>query len=129
MDKAMDEYVIKQTVETKLTRQDIDDIMCSALEGGVNYWCWKVEVVGDKYLGEWASDQISRGGRLKFYDAETEDTWVLTLQKFLNGFKLWVKRGLDHGACRNGVVDGCMIDAADADVIVQLSLFGDVIFG
>ncbi len=41
----------------------IDDIMATALEGGITYWCDDAEVVGD-YLGEYASEQISRGGTL-----------------------------------------------------------------
>ena len=125
----MNEFVVRPKIEIKLTQQDIDDIVCAALEGGVNYWCWKVEVVGGKYLGEWASDQISRGGWIRFYDSETEDNWLLTLKKFLNGFRLWVEKGMDHGACADGKVDCCMIDAADADNIVQLALFGDIVFG
>ena len=39
--------------DVEITQQDIDDIMCSALEGGINYWCRKAEVVGD-YLGEYS---------------------------------------------------------------------------
>ena len=55
---------------------------------------------------------------------------MLTLKKFLKGFRLWVEKGYDrNGACANGVVDGCMIDASDADNIIQLALFGDIIFG
>lgn len=46
-----------------LTQQDIDDIMASALDGGICYWCRMAEVVGE-YLGEYASDQISLGGSL-----------------------------------------------------------------
>ena len=37
-------------IVAKLTPQDIDDIMVSALEGGINYWCRRVVVQGD-YLG------------------------------------------------------------------------------
>ena len=43
--------------------------MATALDGGITYWCNKAEVIGG-YLGEYASDQISRGGKLKLYDYE-----------------------------------------------------------
>lgn len=49
--------------------EDIDDIMAGALEGGINYWCDEAKVVGN-YLGEYASEQISRGGQLKLHDFE-----------------------------------------------------------
>ena len=113
-----------------LTEKDIDDIMCCALEGGINYWCCDAEVVGE-YLGEYGSEQISRGGKLKLYDAESDDVWELTLEKFLKGFKLWVENGRDeYGALKSdGGVDAGEIDAACADEIIQFALFDEIIFG
>ena len=49
-------------MDVTINQRDIDDIMSIALEGGITYWCSYVEVVGGEYLGEYASDQISRGG-------------------------------------------------------------------
>lgn len=114
----------------QLTQQDVDDIMVGALEGGINYWCREAEVVGD-YLGEYASDQISRGGKLILHDAESSDKWELDLEKFLNGMKIWVQNGDDnYGAVqKDGTVDTCQIDAEMADLIVQYALFGEVVFG
>ena len=51
-----------------LSDEDIDDIMSAALDGGITYWCCKAKVVG-KYLGEYASEQIARGGVLLLYDS------------------------------------------------------------
>ncbi len=109
------------------TDQDIDDIMCGALEGGITYWCGRAEVVGD-YLGEYASDQISRDGKIKLYDSENDDCYELTKKKFINGLKLFVQ---ERG---NEVLDGTdldttLIDAGDADLIIQYALFGEVVYG
>lgn len=65
-------FTVQPKIDVNLTQQDIDDIMVAALEGGINYWCRKAEAVGG-YLGECASDQISRGGSLILYDAEGSD--------------------------------------------------------
>lgn len=113
-----------------VTQENIDDIMCAALEGGITYWCCKADVVG-KYLGEYASEQISRGGELKLYDAESEDTWMLTRDKLLNGIKLWAEWGGDQCSAiqGNGTLDTSEIDADVADMIVQYALFGGVVFG
>ena len=127
----MDEkvFTVKAEINVKLTQQDIDDIMVAALEGGIDYWCFKVEVVGD-YLGEYASEQISRGGMLKLYDIENGDKNWLDLEKFLKGFKLWLENdGDEYGAVENGEVDCCNIDAGCADEIVQYALFGELVFG
>ena len=70
--------------KVELDNECIDDIMATALEGGITYWCDDVEIVGD-YLGEYASEQISRGGTLKLHDSEEDETYELTLDKFLEG--------------------------------------------
>ena len=127
----MDEkvFTVKVEINVKLTQQDIDDIMVAALEGGITYWCFKAEVVGD-YLGKYASEQISRGGMLKLYDIENGDKYWLDLEKFLNGFKLWVENGGDqYGAVQGHEVDCCNIDAGCADEIDQYAQFGEVIYG
>lgn len=120
-------FTVRPQIEVNLTQQDIDDIMVAALEGGINYWCQEVEVVG-KYLGEYASGQISRGGSLILHDADSSDKWELTLEKFLNGVKLYFEDG-----CRVQVEDSCIdagdVDANDADCIVQFAIFGKVVFG
>ena len=117
-------------VRARLTQEDIDDIMVGALEGGINYWCREAEVVGE-YLGEYASEQISRGGALTLYDAESSDKWTLDLEKFLNGVKLWLQNGDDrYGALqRDGALDTGEIDGEMADMIVQYAIFGEVQFG
>ena len=126
----MSVFRIKITSEIRLSQVDIDDIMSTALEGGINYWCRKAKVVGE-YLGEYASEQISRGGTLKLYDAESDDVWELTLDKFLKGFKLWIELGYDEYGSYDyeGNVDTGQIDAEGADCIIQLALFDEIIFG
>ena len=126
----MENYNIEINKKYTVTPQDIDDIMVTALEGGINYWCRKAEVVGE-YLGECASDQISRGGSLILYDAESSDHWELNLEKLLYGIQKaiednWYDR---YDWYVDGELDCCQIDAEVADVIVQLALFDDVVFG
>lgn len=120
-------FTVRPQIEVNLTQQDIDDIMVAALEGGINYWCREAEVVG-KYLGEYASDQISRGGSLILHDAESSDKWELTLEKFLNGVKLYFEDGC-HVQVEDNCIDAGDIDSSDADCIVQFALFGKVVFG
>lgn len=114
----------------KITEEDIDGIMVGALEGGINYWCCEAEVVGE-YLNEWASHQISKGGKLLLHDAEEDDVYELTLEKFLSGIKKWYENGGDvYGAVKkNGTIDCSNIDAGDADSIVQYAIFGELVFG
>lgn len=128
-------FDISVEIHATLTQQDIDDIMVSALEGGICYWARKAVVVG-KYLGEYASDQISRSGELEIWLEEPFENdktcYTLNLDKFLSGFKMWLENGC--GNCdvidnSDGSVDCCQIDAIGADEIVQYALFGEVMYG
>ena len=126
------ERKIKVEREIKLTDENVDDIMVSALEGGIVYWCCEAEVVEDEYYGEYASEQISRGGSLRLYDAEEEDgPWILNLEKFVNGVKLWVEDGYADKVCAidGDEIDCGQVDAIQADLIVQLALFGEIVYG
>ena len=120
---------VKVEFEVLLSDQDIDDIMVSALEGGITYWCGQVDVV-DKYLGEYASDQISRGGSLILYDCESDDKWVLTKEKFLNGVKKFISIHPDVNVLdKDKRIDTWKIDGYFADMIIQYALFDDIMFG
>ncbi len=125
----MKKFIIEVPRTVTVTEDDIDCIMSSALDF-IGYWCEKAEVVGD-YLGEYASEQIARGGTLKLYDAEDDEVWELTLEKLLAGIKQWYEEGYDRydavqpdGTIACGWIDGLM-----ADMIVQLALFGEIVYG
>ncbi len=128
----MNEIFAKFTI--RVSNEDIDDIVCTALEGGINYWCNSAEVEGE-YLGEFASDQISRGGTLKLYDAESDDVWLLDKPKLLNGISKAITNGFlleyEWAKFDNEIItlDTCQIDAEVADAIIQYALFGKIIFG
>lgn len=122
-------FVLEVSRQIVVTRQDIDDIMCCALEGGINYWCRKAEVVEGIYYGEYASEQISHGGSLRLYDSEEDEVYVLTLDKFLNGISLACRDGYADEWFDGEILDCCQIDAEAADIIVQYALFGEVVYG
>ena len=112
-----------------ISDEDIDDIMSAAMDGGITYWCGRAEVVGE-YLGEYASEQISRGGTLKLYDIEDPKTvYELTLDKFLNGLRLWLENERAFALTEAGRLDVGQIDAAAADTIIQYALFCDIVYG
>lgn len=115
-------------MNVNLTQKDVDDLMCTALEGGICYWCGRAEVVGEM-LGDYAHEQISRGGSLILHDAESSDKWELTLEKFLRGVELYIKNGDRVTVEDFKLVDYGELDAEDADCIVQYALFGKLVFG
>ena len=92
-------FEVHAEITVRLTQQDVDDIMVSALEGGICYWCDRVTVEG-QYLGKYASEQISRGGTLKVhvtepFDEQDTEWYELDIEKFIQGFRLWLENGGD----------------------------------
>ena len=128
--KKRDAFFVNISKSVKITAEDIDDIMCSALEGGINYWCGKAEVVGE-YLGEYASEQISRGGSLMLHDIENDEADELNLKKFLKGIQMAIQHNYyaEYEWCNGTELDTCQVDAEVADAIIQLALFDDIIYG
>ena len=126
----MDKYSIEVNLNITVTSEDIDDIMATAREGGINYWCDKATVVGN-YLGEFASEQIARGGTLKLHDAEENKNHLLTRDGLLKGIKMAIENNYftDYGWHNGKELDTCNVDAEVADVIIQLAIFGDVVYG
>lgn len=132
-----------EEIEFSLTDENIDEIIYTAFEGGITYWCGRVTSVGD-LLGDYNYEQISRGGQLILHDLENGEEYTLTKEKFLTGIVLYVEN--TYSGCLgklnpgdetwifesiNGelrVDPGC-IDSEIADAIIQYALFENIIFG
>lgn len=118
-------FTIKAKV--KVTAENIDDLLVSAFEGGINYWCHEVKVISmpPGIKETLASYAISKGGVLQIFDRDSYDTWELTLPKFIKGLKKYMKA--NGVLSMEGIIDNH--DASTADAIVQLALFGEIVFG
>lgn len=125
--------IIEVSFNVLVTDEDIDDIMVSALEGDINHWCAEAKVQGE-YLGEFASDQISRGGTLLLYDVEERKYEELTKEKFLAGMKRYLEHPIYEDTIYPGTHEGrylldcTLIDAPVSDMIIQYALFGEIVY-
>ena len=129
-------YDVQVTYSVKVTDEDLDQIMSSALESGILYWCDKAEVCENRYFGEFAHEQISRGGSLRLHDAERDINHVLKLSDVKKGIALYLANYKasnvitpDIRDYETGGLNMYNIDATVADMVVQYALFGDVIYG
>lgn len=108
--------------------QDIADLLVTAFEGGINYWCRKVKIktypesLEDKNM--MASDILAHGAILTLHDAESSDKWDLTLEKFLSGLKKHLENS--EYPTMEALMDSH--DANDADCIIQYALFNEQVF-
>lgn len=115
-------------VQVELNDQFFDDIICTMLEGGSNYWIEHVIIKhpdGTKPRGtplsEWASSAINKGGEVHIYPSEEMGHFVLTKQKIINGLKDLMKAhpgtlALIHENSENS------IDADIPDLLIILAI-------
>lgn len=128
----LDDIVGEVVIPTKIPRVWVEHMFSTALEGGINYWCPKVELVGAWQEGlRYLADHLSYGRKLIVFEDEDEtgnpETWKrheLTLDKWLTGFRLWC---LHIDKTPQGVYDN--YDIEHADCIVQFALFGEIVYG
>jgi hypothetical protein len=133
----MKEFKVSITTEKIFSAEEIADLIVSALEGGINYWCRKAvmkeNAITHDYFGvvpedqdkiNYASDLISYGGTLILFDAESNDKWELDAEKLLKGIEMHCT---NSKRSPKDLMDD--YDANDADAIVQYAVFGELVFG
>lgn len=120
-------HEITITKRSILIDPDIDDLMVTALEGGINYWCdlAKAKLVPDGIEHEYLSDLISRGGVIELHDEVMDERYDLNLSKFLNG----VTMACEHYGFNSAQELLENHDAEVADVIIQFAIFGEIKYG
>ena len=133
---------MKVNIEVELSVQDMMDLLCIAFEGGVNYWVTSILGEGGdtgklpegrtkiEHEYEW----LAVGGSLKIgHDDEERLYRSFDQDKLQKGLQEWIFRNVIQvyydGARRDTALDLSIIDASDADEIVQFALFGKLVFG
>ena len=119
----MKQFNINKT-ET-ITDEEVNDLLTTAFEGGINYWCCEVKINTNPHDVKYASEVISNGGTLDIEEDETGETKELNLTNMLKGIVL----GMEWAEVDNvqDLMDG--YDAETADVIVQYALYGEIVYG
>ena len=131
---------IKVEVDLVVKREDIGDIICTALYGAITYWCPKVTVNGERLSDIELAEHLWEGGEISFWEDEDETGENLVehkvnLEKFINAIKAYIEGDYTYSAsiltsegdkmeleCGN-------VDADVADCICQLACFGDLVYG
>ena len=117
-----DENVI--TMKVNIRDEQIDCWLCGAFEGGSNYWCDGIRVKDNDYKGvKYASDCVSKGGVLivEMYDKKEIDKKCI-----LNALEKMPS--LNCSKAQKKLIDDSY-DSGDCDILFQIAVFGDVIYG
>jgi hypothetical protein len=127
-------------VEVELDDEFFDNIICTMLEGGSNYWIGHIIIKhpNDKKptgmsLSEWASSAINNGGTILFYPDDENIRLTLSKRGLIQGLKDWMKSQPNEVSLINvngkNTLDAGNIDAGIADKILQYALFSKLIYG
>jgi len=122
--------------ECTFTSGQLNDIMVTALEGGIDYWCTKVRIKlnknNRKYQGvsnenqckvTYASDVIGYGGTLILTDDETKEEFELNANKLIKGIQEYCsvyKENLSWFMI--------ILDSHVADNVIQYGLFNKIVY-
>jgi hypothetical protein len=114
------------------------DILCTALEGGSNYWIETIKFLPpyNKPKGcsvsEYATSELNAGKTIQIVDVDNEHH-DLTMGDLIFGIKRWAHCHPNRVSIitENGrsEIDAGNIDANEADTILQYALFGKWVFG
>ena len=128
------------TTKKQVSMKDIADLLCTAFEGGVGYWCriegykepatvfdWQVHSTRDGYVYKYVQYPLSENGAVRLADIEDEgdEEYLLDLTSIQQGLTSMANKYPRHWA--NFLED--RYDAETGDVFVQCCLFGEVIYG
>lgn len=133
---------MKVNIEVELSVQDMMDLLCTAFEGGVNYWVASVLGIGGdasklpegRMQIEHEYEWLAVGGMLEMtISGEDKTVLYLSQDNLQKGLQEWIFRNSVQvyydGERRDTALDLGNIDAGDADEIVQFALFGKLVFG
>lgn len=118
-------YTLPIFETVRVTDEEINIIVAMALEGAISNWCSNAEPAGEQ-LGEELCQQITSGGTILLCDRKSGQDYELTLEKFLKGMQAYLKMHRTD-VCENEIDTG-KIESLDADYIIQIALFGRVIY-
>jgi hypothetical protein len=145
----LDKPVAVATIEVPITAYMIDNILCTALEGGSNYWLHTVYEVKTPDVDELEgydeelykkvhflpmqklTQKLLRGAHYEFRDYDGDykkdrDAYTLTKEKMINGIQIALRKPFEDS--HHKVINLDDYDAADADLILQYALFGKIIY-
>ena len=114
---------IKIEIEQEISNSDINDLMVTALEGGINDWCDFEIINSNDFKGVHCTEILTSGGSLKLIDSETDEEYILTLDMVLKGIKMELEC---TGQSFEEMFDNH--DASTADRIIQYAIFGELTY-
>lgn len=115
-------------VQVEISDERLKDVLSGAFEGGCNYWAetriTKKEI--NKYKCRYPWEIIFNKGRIPVFDIETgEHLGILSKRTLKKGLRLMSEKYPNYLMDIINESD----DAGTADVLMQLSVIGEIVYG
>lgn len=129
----MNKYTFSFTKTFTFDETEITDVISSAIYD-IGYWCvidndtdvWNKtsdSLDADHTFEDVFFEILKNGQAVQLIDVEdVDDVWELTLDKLINGIKLTIEQNYWDGDFDN-------IDGEIGDIIFQMALFEEIVFG
>lgn len=137
MKNRVNEISLKIQFNLKVTDEDLKNILEVGLSTGINYWG---KIYENTTITNSIENIIYNNEEIVIKEIEDENIFKLNKEKLLKGIKKSIKDGYGFGMYsfdekwliikeKNITIDPIKIDSVAADVIIQYSLFGEIVFG
>ena len=113
----------------------IEDILCSAFEGGITYWANNVscedkedmlKVKGWKH--EYLTKTKKKDAVMYIHDAETGEKYIITKKLIIDALQKMDNPKYGYTKALGRILNETY-DAWDADIVVQTACFREVVYG
>lgn len=118
---------IRYTMNERVDAQFVRDMFITALYGGIQYWCQHIKCNEEKLKRndeELLGDYLIRGGEVSFKPHDEDEWFAMDLAKFMRGLELTLER---YQMCLEKFYDNH--DSDSADNLLQMALFGKLVYG
>ena len=113
----------------------IESLLCSAFEGGSTYWAENVSCEDRedmKKVGGYKSEYLTRTKKkdavMYIHDGETEEKHAITKKSIIDALQKMDDPKYKHTKALDRILNQTY-DAWDADCMLQMACFGEVVYG
>ena len=124
---------ITRTVE--ISDELIEDILCTAFEGGITYWADNVSCEDNKDMkdvGGWKHEYLTKTKKkdavMYIHDISDEQKHPITKKSIIDALQKMGEPKYKYTKALNRILNE-QYDADDADIVVQTACFGEVVYG
>ena len=124
---------ITRTVE--ISDELIEDILCTAFEGGITYWADNISCEDNKDMkkvGGWKHEYLTKTKKkdavMYIHDISDEQKHPITKKSIIDALQKMDDPKYKYTKALSRILEQTY-DADDADIVVQTASFGDVVYG